>query len=401
VTHFRTLDELRDARGKRVLLRADLNVPVKDGRVSDRTRLERLCPTIRELCDRGARVAICSHFGRPKGRRVPEMSLRPVASALESVLGRKVHFVEACVGPTVEQAVKALADGGVLVLENTRFDPREEKNDPAMAKELARVADAYVDDAFSAAHRAHASTEGVARLLPAYAGRLMQAELEALETVLVHPRHPLVAVIGGAKISTKLGLLGNLVGHVDVLVLGGAMANTFLAARGLAIGRSVQEPEMHGEARDILARARQAGCEVVLPRDVVIADQIIPHITSQTITVEAVPPHAMILDLGFATVEGLVRRVPAWRTLVWNGPLGAFEVPPFDKATTALARAVADATEAGQVTSVAGGGDTIAALHHAGVADRFTYVSAAGGAFLEWLEGRTLPGVAALGGSSS
>jgi phosphoglycerate kinase len=396
VTHLRTLDELRDARGKRVLLRADLNVPVKDGQVSDDTRLERLCPTIRELCDKGARVVICSHFGRPKGRRVPEMSLRPIASALESLLGRKVGFAESCVGPMVEEAVKALADGDVLVLENLRFDPREEKNDPAMAKELAGVADAYVDDAFSAAHRAHASTEGVARLLPAYAGRLMQAELEALETVLVHPRHPLVAVIGGAKISTKLGLLGNLVEHVDVLVLGGAMANTFLAARGLAIGRSVQEPEMHGEARDILARARQAGCDVVLPRDVVIADELIPHIASQTIAVEAVPPHAMILDLGSATVEGLVSRVPAWRTVVWNGPLGAFEVPPFDKATTALARAVADATQAGQLTSVAGGGDTIAALHHAGVADRFTYVSAAGGAFLEWLEGRTLPGVAAL-----
>jgi phosphoglycerate kinase len=396
VTHFRTLDELRDVRGKRVLLRADLNVPVKDGRVADQTRLERLCPTIRELCDKGARVVICSHFGRPQGRRVPEMSLRPIASALESLLGRKVHFAASCVGPMVEQSVKALADGGVLVLENTRFDPREEKNDPAMAKELAAVADAYVNDAFSAAHRAHASTEGVARLLPAYAGRLMQAELEALDTVLIDPRHPLTAVIGGAKVSTKLGLLRNLVAHVDVLVLGGAMANTFLAARGIAIGRSVQEPEMHDEAREVLARARQAGCEVVLPRDVVIADQLIPDIASHTIAVEAVPSRTMILDLGSATVEGLVRRVPGWRTVVWNGPLGAFEVVPFDKATTALARAVADATQAGQLTSVAGGGDTIAALHHAGVTDRFTYVSAAGGAFLEWLEGKTLPGVAAL-----
>ncbi len=392
---FRTLDQL-EARGKRVLLRADLNVPVKDGLVTDRTRLERLCPTIRELSGKGARVVICSHFGRPKGKQVPEMSLRPVARALEDVLGRPVHFVGSCVGPAAEQAVNSLADGDVLVLENTRFDPREEKNDPAMAKQLAALADVYVNDAFSAAHRAHASTEAVAKLLPAYAGRLMQAELEALDAVLGHPEHPLAAVIGGAKVSTKLGLLGNLLGRVDVLVLGGAMANTFLAAQGFAVGRSMQEPDMQETARDIMARAKQAGCEVVLPEDVVVAAELAPNATVQTVSVKSVPAATMILDLGPATAQALVRRVSGWRTTVWNGPLGAFETPPFDEATNALARAVAIATQAGQLTSVAGGGDTVAALRHAGVAERFTYVSTAGGAFLEWLEGRTLPGVAAL-----
>jgi len=381
-----------------VLLRADLNVPVADGEVTDRTRLERLGPTIRELCDKGARVIVCSHFGRPKGKRVPDMSLRPIARALQEVLGRNVRFAESCTGPAVEQAVNSLADGDVLLLENTRFDPREEKNDPAMAKELAALADVYVNDAFSAAHRAHASTEGVVHLLPAYAGRLMQAELEALDAVLGHPEHPLAAVIGGAKVSSKLGLLGNLIGRVDVLVLGGAMANTFLAAQGLAVGRSMQEPDMQGTAHEILANARQANCEVILPLDVVVADRLVPNAAVRTVGVAAVPPEAMILDLGPATIEVLVHRVSGWRTMVWNGPLGAFETPPFDAATTALARAVAAATQAGQLTSVAGGGDTLAALHHAGVAERLTYVSTAGGAFLEWLEGRTLPGVAALGG---
>jgi phosphoglycerate kinase len=393
---FRTLDQL-NARGKRVLLRADLNVPVTDGEVRDRTRLERLCPTIRELCDRGARVVVCSHFGRPKGKPVPDMSLLPVARALEKVLGRDVRFLDSCTGPAAEQAVNSLADGDVLVLENTRFDPREEKNDPAMAKELAALADVYVNDAFSAAHRAHASTEGVARLLPAYAGRLMQAELDALDAVLGHPRHPLAAVIGGAKVSSKLDLLGNLIGRVDVLVLGGAMANTFLAAQGLAVGRSMQEPAMQGTARDILENARRGGCEVILPLDVVVAELLVPNAPVRTFDVAAVPSQSMILDVGPATIEALVRRLSSWRTLVWNGPLGAFETPPFDAGTTAFARAVATATQAGQLTSVAGGGDTLAALHHAGVADRFTYVSTAGGAFLEWLEGRTLPGVAALG----
>ena len=398
---FRTLDQL-ETRGKRVLLRADLNVPVKDGQVTDRTRLERLCPTIRELSGKGARVIICSHFGRPKGKPVPEMSLRPVTRALEDVLGRPVYFAGSCVGPDAEQAVNSLADGDVLVLENTRFDPREEKNDPAMAKQLAALADVYVNDAFSAAHRAHASTEAVARLLPAYAGRLMQAELRALDAVLGHPEHPLAAVIGGAKVSTKLDLLGNLIGRIDVLVLGGAMANTFLAAEGFAVGRSMQEPDMHATARDILGRARRAGCDVILPEDVVVAAELTPNVTTQTVPVTSIPDAARVLDLGPATVQGLVHRVPGWRTMVWNGPLGAFETPPFDNATTAFARAVGNAMQAGQLTSIAGGGDTVAALRHAGMADRLTYVSTAGGAFLEWLEGRTLPGVAALatGGES-
>jgi phosphoglycerate kinase len=392
---FRKLD-LLDARSKRILLRADLNVPVKDGLVIDSTRLERLCPTIRELSSKGARVIICSHFGRPKGKQVPEMSLRPVARALEDMLGRSVHFVRSCVGPAAEQAVDSLADAGVLVLENTRFDPREEKNDPAMAKQLAALADVYVNDAFSAAHRAHASTEAVAKLLPAYAGRLMQAELQALDAVLGHPERPLAAVIGGAKVSTKLDLLANLVKRIDVLVLGGAMANTFLAARGFAVGRSMQEPDLRAAARDILERARRAGCEVTLPEDAVVAAEPAANATAQIVPVNSIPDNAMVLDLGPATVQQLVRRVSGWRTVVWNGPLGAFETRPFDEASTAFARAVASATQAGQLTSVAGGGDTVAALHHAGVAERLTYVSTAGGAFLEWLEGRSLPGVAAL-----
>ena len=392
---FRTLDEL-DARGKRVLLRADLNVPVKDGLVTDRMRLQRLCPTIRELSGKRARVIICSHFGRPKGKPVPEMSLRPIARALEEVLGRPVRFIGSCAGPTAEQAVASLSDGDVLVLENTRFDPREEKNDPVMARQLAAFADAYVNDAFSAAHRAHASTEAVARLLPAYAGRLMQAELQALDAVLGHPEHPLAAIIGGAKVSTKLDLLGNLLGRVDVLVLGGAMANTFLAAQGLAVGRSMQEPDMHAAARDILGRARGRGCEVILPEDVVVAAELAPNVTVQIVSVTSIPDTEKVLDLGPETVQQLVRRISGWRTVVWNGPLGAFETPPFDEATTAFARAIANATQAGRLTSVAGGGDTVAALRRAGVAEQLTYVSTAGGAFLEWLEGRTLPGVAAL-----
>ena len=349
---FHTLDQL-EARGKRVLLRADLNVPLKDGQVTDPTRLERLCPTIRELVNKGARVIICSHLGRPKGKRVPEMSLRPVVTALEQLLGLKVRFVEACVGPEPEHAAKALADGEVLALENLRFDPREEKNDPAMAKELATLADVYVDDAFSAAHRAHASIEAVARLLPAYAGRLMQAELEALNAVLVHPEHPLAAIVGGAKVSTKLGLLSNLIGRVEVLVLGGAMANTFLAAQGVAVGRSMQEPDLHETARNIPTRAGQIGCEIILPQDVVVADRLASNAAVQTVPVNAVPIDAMILDLGPATVQAVIRRIPDWRTMVWNGPLGAFETPPFDEASTTLARAVATASASTQSYSFA------------------------------------------------
>ena len=392
---FHTLEELAPM-GKRVLLRADLNVPLKDGRVGDRARLEKICPTIRELSRGGARVVVCSHLGRPEGKPVPGLSLRPVAEALAEVLGQKVGFVASCVGPAAEQAVASLADGEVLVLENTRFDPREEKNDPAMAEELARLADVYVNDAFSTAHRAHASTAAVARKLPSYAGRLMQAELDALASVLERPQRPLAAIVGGAKVSTKLELFHNLVRRVDALALGGAMANTFLAAGGLAVGRSLQEVALHGAAREILAAARQAGCEVLLPDDVVVGDRLAADAAQRPVSVRAVPDDMMILDLGPATVAALSARISGWRTLVWNGPLGAFETPPFDRATTEVARAVAAATEAGHLTSVAGGGDTLAALRHAGVSEKFTYVSAAGGAFLEWLEGRKLPGIAAL-----
>ena len=392
---FRTLDGL-DVSGKRVLLRADLNVPVRDGKISDLTRIERLSPTIRELSAAGARVIVCSHFDRPKGKRVPEMSLRPCAVALGAVLGRRVIFADDCIGVMAQQAVDRLSDGDVLVLENTRFHAGEEANDPAFAAELAALADVYVNDAFSAAHRAHASTEGVAQLLPAYAGRLMQAELEALSAALAHPKRPVAAIVGGAKVSTKLDLLGNLVGKVDVLVIGGAMANTFLAAQGVNVGKSLQEADLHGTAREILARAKAANCEVVLPSDAVIATEFKPNPATQTVGVNAVPAEAMILDVGPASVAALSARLGGLKTLVWNGPLGAFETPPFDAATVALARAVAHATQTAGLLSVAGGGDTVAALRHAGVAEQMSYVSTAGGAFLEWLEGKTLPGVAAL-----
>jgi phosphoglycerate kinase len=393
---FRTLDNL-DVAGKRVLLRADLNVPVRDGKITDLTRIERLTPTIRELVGKGAKVIVCSHFDRPKGKRVPEMSLGPVAAALGEVLGQRVRFAEDCIGIAAEQAEERMARGEVLVLENTRYHAEEEKNDPVFAAGMAKLADIYVNDAFSAAHRAHSSTEGIAHLLPAYAGRLMQAELEALDTALGKPVRPVAAIVGGAKVSTKLDLLGNLVGKVDALVIGGAMANTFLAAQGLAVGRSLQEAEMHATARDILERAKAAGCEIVLPSDAVVAHELKPGVATQTVAIANVPTDAMILDVGPATVAALIRHLSSWRTLVWNGPLGAFETPPFDGATTAFAKAVADATGKGTLRSVAGGGDTVSALRHAGVLDRMSYVSTAGGAFLEWLEGKTLPGVAALG----
>jgi phosphoglycerate kinase len=392
---FRTLDGVAVA-GKRVLVRADLNVPVRDGRITDLTRIERLCPTIRELSAAGARVVVCSHFGRPNGQRVAEMSLAPMAVALGEVLGRKVRFAEDCIGLPAQQAVETLADGDVMLLENTRFHAGAEKNDPGFTAELARLADIFVNDAFSAAHRAHASTVGVAKLLPSYAGRLMQAELEALEAALSHPVRPVMAIVGGSKVSTKLDLLGNLVSKVEVLVIGGAMANTFLAAQGIGVGKSLQEAEMHATARDILAASRAANCEIVLPVDAVVATEFRPNPPTRTVPVAAVPADAMILDVGPATVAAVVERLAGVKTLVWNGPLGAFETPPFDAATVALARAVAAQTQAGALRSVAGGGDTVSALRHAGVLEQLSYVSSAGGAFLEWMEGKTLPGVAAL-----
>ncbi|MCB4824707.1 phosphoglycerate kinase [Roseicella aerolata] len=397
MARFRTLDSL-DPRGKRVLLRADLNVPVKDGRITDRTRIERLTPTIRELAEKGGRVIVCSHFDRPKGKRVPEMSLRPMAEALGEALGKPVTFVDDCVGPEAEAAAAAMRDGDVVLLENTRYHAGEEKNDPALSAGLAKLADVFVNDAFSAAHRAHASTEGVAKLLPAYAGRLMQAELEALDAALGNPARPVVAIVGGAKVSTKLDLLGNLSKKVDVLVIGGAMANTFLAAQGHSVGKSLQEAEMHDTARKILEEAKANNCEILLPTDLVVAASFAPHVPTRTVGIDKVPADMMALDVGPDTVAAIETRLRKASTLVWNGPLGAFETPPFDTATVATAQSVAALTQSAGLKSIGGGGDTVSALKHAGVADRMTYVSAAGGAFLEWLEGKTLPGVAALEG---
>jgi phosphoglycerate kinase len=393
---FRTLDGV-DVRGKRVLLRADLNVPLRDGKITDLSRIERLSPTIHELADKGARVIVCSHFDRPGGKRVPEMSLAPVARALGEVLGGfPVTFAEDCVGPPAAYAVEASEPGHIVVLENTRYHDGEEQNDPSFAKALAALADLYVNDAFSVSHRAHASTEGVAHFLPAYAGRLMQVELEALDAALGNPLRPVAAIVGGSKVSTKLDLLGNLVRRVDLLLIAGAMANTFLAARGVNVGKSRQEAEMHDRARRIEAAAEASGCEIMLPVDVVIATEFRANAGSQTVLVEAIPADAMALDVGPQTVAVMTARLSGLRTLVWNGPLGAFETPPFDAATNALAQAVARATEAGTLCSVAGGGDTVSALRQAGVAEKMSYVSSAGGAFLEWMEGKTLPGVAAL-----
>jgi phosphoglycerate kinase len=392
---FRTLDQLEPA-GKRVLLRADLNLPVRDGQITDRTRIDRLVPTIRELADKGARVVVCSHFDRPKGKRVPEMSLKPMAEALEHALGRPVAFADDCIGPVAEAAVAALKDGEVLVLENTRYHAGEEKNDPAMVEALAKLGDAFVNDAFSAAHRAHASTEGVAHKLPSYAGRLMQAELEALDAALGNPARPVVAIVGGAKVSTKLDLLGNLSKKVDVLVIGGAMANTFLAAQGHDMGKSLQEAEMHDTARQILEDAKSGGCEILLPIDLVVAAAFAANAPSRTVGIDGVPPDMMALDVGPETVALVETRLKRASTLVWNGPFGAFEIPPFDAATVQVAQTAAGLTTSAGLKTIGGGGDTVSALKHAGVIDRLTYVSSAGGAFLEWLEGKTLPGVAVL-----
>jgi len=392
---FQTLDDF-DPAGKRVLLRCDLNVPMSEGKVTDGTRLERLVPTISALTERGARVLIASHFGRPKGQVVGEMSLEPVARELASILNREVAFAPDCIGDAAMEAAAALQDGEILVLENLRFHTGEEANDPAFVKSLAGLADVYVNDAFSVSHRAHASTEGVAHVLPSYAGRLMQAELDALKRALEAPERPVMAVVGGAKIGSKLELLGNLIGRVDYLAIGGGMANTFLFAMGVDIGKSLCEQDMADTARDILKRADGSGCEIILPSDVVIAPEFKQNAPSQTVPVDAVPDDQMILDIGMGTVTALAAKLSEIRTVVWNGPVGAFEVPPFDAGTSELARAVADASQRGGLLSVAGGGDTVAALNHAGVLDRFSYVSTAGGAFLEWLEGKELPGVAAL-----
>ena len=392
---FRTLDDLT-VKGQRVLVRADLNVPVADGKVTDATRIERQAPTIRDLAAAGARVVVLSHFDRPKGKVVPSMSLKVLVEPLSKAVGRPVAFAEDCIGPKAQAAVAALKDGDVLLLENTRFHKGEEDNDPAMARELAALGDIYVNDAFSAAHRAHASTEGVARLLPNAAGRSMQAELSHLQKALGNPERPLLAVVGGAKVSTKIALLENLVARVEVLVIGGAMANTFLAAEGIAVGKSLYEADHLETARKIIHAANESGAVILLPTDVVVAKEFKAGAAHRVIPVGQIGADEMVLDVGPDSIKAFENRLNGTRTLVWNGPFGAFETPPFDAGTVAAAKAVAVKTKKGQLLSVAGGGDTVAALAHAGVEDDFTYVSTAGGAFLEWLEGKTLPGVEAL-----
>ena len=392
---WKTLDDL-DLKGKVVLTRVDINVPVEAGRVTDATRIERIVPTIRDILAKGGKPVLLAHFDRPKGKVVPEMSLRQLVPALSEKLGLDVAFAEDCVGDKAAAAVEALPEGGVLLLENTRFHKEEEKNDPAFAAELARLGDVYCNDAFSAAHRAHASTEGVARLLPSCAGRLMQEELSALEKALATPERPVVAVVGGAKVSTKLDLLGNLVSRVDMIVIGGGMANTFLAAQGIKVGKSLCEHDLADTAREILADAKAKGCEIILPVDVVVAREFKANAASETVLADACPEDAMILDAGPASVVRVVEAFGMAKTLVWNGPLGAFEIEPFNDATDAAALAAAKLTREGKLLSVAGGGDTVAALNASGAAEDFSYVSTAGGAFLEWLEGKTLPGVAAL-----
>jgi phosphoglycerate kinase len=396
MTKFRTIDDL-DVAGKRVLLRADFNVPMKDGQVTDRTRIERGALTIAELAKRGAKVAILSHFGRPNGKPVAEMSLHPILPVLSEALGgQRIAFAPDCIGTLARNTIAKLSPGGVALLENLRFHAGEEANDPGFARELAALGDLYVNDAFSCAHRAHASTEGIAHLLPAAAGRLMQEELDHLQKALANPQHPLAAIVGGAKVSTKLELLGNLVEKVDLLIIGGGMANTFLFAEGKAIGTSLAEREMAERARAILAKAKARGSSIALPLDAVVATALKPGVATKTVDIDQVPADQMILDVGPKTVADLNRRLADCRTLVWNGPLGAFETLPFQAGTVAVARQAAALTKAGTLLSVAGGGDTVAALAMAGVSERFSYVSTAGGAFLEWLEGKTLPGVAAL-----
>ncbi len=396
MTGFRTLDGA-DLGGKRVLVRVDLNLPMDGDRVTDATRIRAILPTIREVTDKGGKAILISHFGRPKGKHDPRQSLKPVVPALAGELGKPVAFADDCVGDVAKAAVAALAPGGVLVLENTRFHPGEELNDAAFVKALAENGDLYVNDAFSTAHRAHASTEGLAHVLPAYAGRSMQAELDALGHALGAPEHPVVAVVGGAKVSSKLDLLGNLVTKVDALVIGGGMANTFLAAtEDVSVGKSLCEHDLADTAREIVARAKAAGCRIVLPVDVVVAKEFKAGAEHRTTGISHVADDEMILDAGPKSIAAVNAILDGARTLVWNGPFGAFELTPFDAATVAVARHAADLTDAGKLLSVAGGGDTVAALNHAGVGTRFSYVSTAGGAFLEWIEGKSLPGVEAL-----
>ncbi|MFZ1414865.1 MAG: phosphoglycerate kinase [Defluviicoccus sp.] len=392
---FKTIDHL-DVSGKRVLMRVDFNVPMKDGKVTDTTRIDRTVPSLRELASKGAKVIVLAHFGRPKGKKNPEFTLKPVAECLAERLGKPVAFATDCIGPEAAAVVNAMKPGEFAMLENVRFYAEEEKNDPGFAAKLAENGDILVSDAFSCSHRAHASVEALARILPSAAGRLMQAELEALEGALENPKHPVAALVGGAKVSTKLEVLGHLVAKVDEIIIGGAMANTFLAAKGVNVGKSLCEHDMAEAAREIMDKAAKAGCEIVLPTDVVVATEFKEGAQASTVAVGAVPSDKMILDVGAQSIADLNKRLAGYKTLLWNGPLGAFEVRPFDAGTTSVAREAARLTTSGELMSVAGGGDTVAALAHAGVGDKFSYVSTAGGAFLEWMEGKVLPGVAVL-----
>jgi phosphoglycerate kinase len=392
---FRTLDDA-DVTGKRVLLRVDLNVPTESGRVTDATRIERIAPTIAEIADKGGKVILLAHFGRPKGSPDEANSLKPIAAAVAHILKRPVAFATDCIGKTADDAIAKMKNGDVLLLENTRFHKGEEKNDPAHVDELAKLGDVYVNDAFSAAHRAHATTHGLAHKLPSHAGRAMQKELEALEAALGNPKRPVAAIVGGAKVSSKLDLLENLVTKVDVLIIGGGMANTFLFAEGKAIGKSLCEKDLADKARAIVAAAKKAKCRILLPADATVAKEFKAHAPAHTVDVDHVPDDAMILDIGPKSIVAVEKVLGEIKTLVWNGPFGAFETPPFDKATMAIAKTAARLTKEGRLTSVAGGGDTVAALNEAKVADDLTYVSTAGGAFLEWMEGKALPGVEAL-----
>ncbi len=395
MSQFKTIDDL-DVAGKRVLVRCDLNVPMQDGRVTDSTRIDRTVPTLNELSNRGAKVIVISHFGRPKGRVIPEMSLAPVAKALAQSCGLPVTFATDTVGEHAKMTIAAMQEGDIVMLENLRFHAGEEANDKDFTVKLSHLGDLYVSDAFSCSHRAHASTEGLAHLLPSAAGRLMQVEVESLARALESPAPPVAAVVGGAKVSTKMEVLGNLSQKVDVLIIGGGMANTFLFAQGIDVGNSLCEKDMAGAARDILLKAESAGCDIVLPIDAVVAREFKAGAASETVALDQIPADAMMLDVGPASIAAVTAKLERCKTLVWNGPFGAFEIPPFDAGTNGVAQAAARLTREGKLVSVAGGGDTVAALAHAGVSKDFSYISTAGGAFLEWMEGKKLPGVEVL-----